>query len=376
MNKKNKIILTVAISSSMIGIATAGLVPSGPAEIWTIGAIAALTSTSIGAITAFGTAFSTSMQFNFERIISAVAVATKQEAMSANNVGEGMQKSAQVLVTAMKSQKQAEDIAQTTMNYAPDSGQGFQPCQTTKQNETLNQAFDAAEKNIGLEIETMDTDNKPGFMVKSKSEAIGDRLQSHYKLFCTKSEAKQGLCSESKLAGADINAAYLFKASKKDSDEDKARLAYIEHIMGEPDEPVEGNIGTNLEAKVKFMHKINKDALISIPAYSLQAVRLANLQQKEYQNYSPNQLLKARVNQYFGGEEANKWAGQLARQTERGLLVEALKMHGLETWLHQKQYQQNQRLEANLAALLVMDGKIKQQQLQQQYSKLATQNIQ
>jgi hypothetical protein len=146
--------------------------------------------------------------------------------------------------------------------------------------------------------------------------------------------------------------------------------------MGEPDEPVEGNIGTNLEAKVKFMHKINKDALISIPAYSLQAVRLANLQQKEYQNYSPNQLLKARVNQYFGGEEANKWAGQLARQTERGLLVEALKMHGLETWLHQKQYQQNQRLEANLAALLVMDGKIKQQQLQQQYSKLATQNIQ
>ncbi len=53
MNKKTKIIITVAVSSSMIGLATAGLVPSGPAEIWTIGAISALTSTSVGAITAY-----------------------------------------------------------------------------------------------------------------------------------------------------------------------------------------------------------------------------------------------------------------------------------------------------------------------------------
>jgi hypothetical protein len=144
--------------------------------------------------------------------------------------------------------------------------------------------------------------------------------------------------------------------------------------MGEPDEPIEGNVNKSLDSKARFVEKINKDALMSIPAYSLQAIRLANLRQKEYQEYSPNQLLKARVNQYFGGQEANQWAGQLARQTERGLLVEALKMHGLETWLHQRQYEQNQRLEANLAALLVMDGKIKQKELQQQYSKLSNQN--
>jgi hypothetical protein len=374
MNKKTKIIITVAVSSSMIGLATAGLVPSGPAEIWTIGAISALTTTSVGAISAFGTAFSSSMQMNFERIISAIAVATKQEAVSANNVGEGMQKSAQVLVTAIKSQKQAEDIAQATMNYAPDTGQGFQPCQTMQRNQSLSIAFDGMERKIGSEMENMDIDNKTGFIVESKAEAIGNRLNKHYKLFCTDAEAKQGLCSKSKLAGADVNAAYLFEPTAKDSDEDKARQAYIEHIMGEPDEPIEGNVNKSLDSKARFVEKINKDALMSIPAYSLQAIRLANLRQKEYQEYSPNQLLKARVNQYFGGQEANQWAGQLARQTERGLLVEALKMHGLETWLHQRQYEQNQRLEANLAALLVMDGKIKQKELQQQYSKLSNQN--
>ena len=374
MNKKTKIIIAVAVSSGMIGLAVAGLVPSGPAEIWTIGAISALTTTSVGAITAFGTAFSTSMQMNFERIISAIAVATKQEAISANNVGEGMQKSAQVLVTAIKSQNQAEDIAQTAMNYAPDTGQGFQPCQTMQRNQSLSTAFNDMERKIGSEMENMDIDNKAGFIVESKAEALGNRLHKHYKLFCTEAESKQGLCSKSKLAGADINAAYLFEPSLKDSNEDKARQAYIEHILGEPDEPIEGNSNKNIASKVKFVEKIHKDALMSIPAYSLQAVRLANLRQKEYQEYSPNELLKARVNQYFGGQEANQWAGQLARQTERGLLVEALKMHGLETWLHQKQYEQNQRLEANLAALLVIDGKIKQKQLQQQYSKLSNQN--
>ncbi len=376
MNKRTKIIIVAALSSSMIGIAAAGLAPSGPAEIWTVGAVSALTSIAVGAVTAFGTAFSASMQTNFERIISAVAVATKQEALNANNVGEGMQKSAQVFVTAVKSQHQAEDIAGTAINYAPDTGQGFQPCQTMQRNKSLSLAFDEAEQKTGSEIENMESDNKPGFMVQSKAEAMGQRLKNHYKKFCTEAEATQGLCSKSNLAGADVNAAYLFQPSIKNSDEDKARQAYIQHIIGEPDEQITGNVNQNIQAKAKFLEKINKDALISIPSYSLQAIRLANLKQKDYQEYSPNQLLKARINQYFGGQEADKWAGQLARQTERGLLTEALKMHGLETWMHQRQYQQNQRLEANLAALLIIDSKAKQLLLHKQYSQLSSQNTQ
>ena len=47
------------------------------------------------------------------------------------------------------------------------------------------------------------------------------------------------------------------------------------------------------------------------------------------------------------------WSSSLTRQSQRGLLVEANKMAGLEVWLRHRQYEQNQRIEANLAALLI-----------------------
>jgi hypothetical protein len=371
---KKIIILTTGISVAGIGIASAALMPSGIAEGWTLTAITALSTASISAISAFGSAFSTSMQTNFERMISAIAVATKQEAISSNQIGEGLQKSSQVLVTAIKSQKQAEDVTTTTFDYSPATGQGFEPCQTNQRNHTLNLAFSNTDKNLAQEIATTDMDNRPGFVVESVNTSMGKRLEKHYKMFCTDSEAKQGLCSSSKLSGADVNAAFLFEASTRDSDKDIARQAYIQHILGKPDAPIIGDNKHSAQAKAQFSQKIQKDALLSVPLYSLQAIRMSNLQQGDYHNYSPNQLLKSRVNQYFGGEEANRWAANLATQTQRGLLVETLKVHGLEVWLHQRQYQQNQRIEANLATLILLDSRQKQQELQTVSQKLISQN--
>jgi hypothetical protein len=74
---------------------------------------------------------------------------------------------------------------------------------------------------------------------------------------------------------------------------------------------------------------------------------------QDYDGRSPNEIMKQRVNQYFGGPSAQNWSGAMARQTEDGLLREALKMGGLEVWMRYRQYEQNQRVEANLAALLL-----------------------
>jgi len=373
MKRHFKKIIAISISCTVAGLALA-LPPLGPAEGFTIAQISALSTASIAAIAAFGTSFSASMQYNFEQIISAVAVATKQEALSANIISQGIQKSSQVLITAMKSQKQAQDAVKATFDYSPATGQGFEPCRTNSRNQSLSNAYSAVEQKIGDEINNMNADNKPGFIVESKAEAMGQRLEQHYKMFCTQQEADMGLCSKSSNAGADVNAAYLFEPSERNSLKDTARQSYIQHIMGQPDEyPIKGAEQT-IQAKTAFNNKIRKDALNSIPLYSLQAIRMSNLQQEEYQKNSPNQLLKARVNQYFGGLEADQWAGTLSTQTPRGLLVEAIKMHGLETWLHQRQYQQNQRLEANLAALILIDNQNKQKQMQQSYSNLINQN--
>ncbi len=375
MSIKRKIVLSGAIvASTSGGFVVAGLVPSGPAEAWTIGMITTLVTDSVANIVAFGTTLSVDISNKFENLIKGVAIATKQESTAAQQVSNSINKSSQTLIEAIKMDKQAANVVNAKLNYSPVSGQGFEPAQTHYRNHTLSDAFVELNHKTADEVMNMDIDNRPGFVVKSKAEAMAKRLDQHRRLFCTKTEADQGLCSVSeKLAGADTNASYLFKPSAKDTNEDKARQAYIQHILGEPDEPVFGNLKDDAESKARFVNKIRKDALTSIPAYSLQSIRIANMQTDAYQNYSPNELLHTRVNQYFGGEEAKKWAGTLAGQTERGLLVEALKMHGLETWLHQRQYQQNQRLEANLAALLLINSQSKEQQLQKQYAQLTNQ---
>jgi hypothetical protein len=65
-------------------------------------------------------------------------------------------------------------------------------------------------------------------------------------------------------------------------------------------------------------------------------------------------MMQLRVNQYFGGKEAQQWAATLTRQEPRGLLVELAKIEGTSTWINQKQYEQNQRIIANLAAQQIL----------------------
>ena len=79
-------------------------------------------------------------------------------------------------------------------------------------------------------------------------------------------------------------------------------------------------------------------------------IRAANLQSAELGGKSPNDVLRLRVNQYFGGAEAQAWAKTLTAQSERGLMVEAVKMDGLAVWMRHQRFKQGQRLEANLAA--------------------------
>jgi hypothetical protein len=122
-------------------------------------------------------------------------------------------------------------------------------------------------------------------------------------------------------------------------------------VLGTPDQAIPAAVGKSPLGQDYLLQKNNKDALLSIPAYSLSMIEAANTQSADLGNKSPNDVLTLRVNQYFGGKEAQDWASVLTAQSERGLMVEAVKMGGLEAWIHHKQLQQNQRLELNLAAL-------------------------
>ncbi|WP_240533944.1 hypothetical protein [Aeromonas veronii] len=125
-------------------MAYAALYGFGPAETWTIQQIAAQTAEVSGNIAAFGTAFSTQMQTKFEQIISSVAVATKQEALSANIVSDGTRQAAEQLVNAVRAQRQSDQVATAYLNYNPATGQGYDPCGTNAKNKTMDIAFESA----------------------------------------------------------------------------------------------------------------------------------------------------------------------------------------------------------------------------------------
>lgn len=367
MNFQKTIIASVVAATIFSGVAFSATPVNGPAEGGVIAALAAETSTVIGGITTLGVTIAGQMQIQFERTISAIAIATKQEALSANLVADNSRETAQVFVSAVRAQQDSDQVVKALVSFNPKTGQGYDPCGTTARNASMDRAFakvaDNAAANIGL------IDVAPGRLVNSPDKTMQARLEKHRSKFCTTSEANAGLCSASQLPGGDTNAALLFESVPSGSLKSEARMAFISHVIGEPDAKLSPAEGSTAAGQVYLAAKNRKDALLSIPAYSLAMIDEANKQTPNNMNHSPNEMLKLRVNQYFGGAEAKVWTKSLSVQSDRGLLIETAKMAGLEAWIHHKQYEQNQRLEANLAALVLASAERLSDPLAAKYEK-------
>lgn len=375
---KRSTIGVVGITLLGSGGAFAALYGFGPAESWTIQQIAQETTAVTTSIAAFGASFSTEMQTKFEQIISAVAVATKQEALSANVVTDGTREASAQLVNAVRVQRESDQVSKALLEFNPVTGQGFDPCGTNAKNKTLDMAFNGLSEQARISMSSNDV--APGRLVSSIEDAMQLRLKEHRQKFCTANEAAAGLCTESEIPGGDTNAALLFEPVNPNTLKDEARRAYIQNVLGEPDRALSKAAGGTPAGEAYLLAVNQKQSLLSVPAYSLAMIKAANTRSEGLSGKSPNEVLRLRVNQYFGGKEAEAWSGSMARQAQRGLLVETLKMQGLEVWLHHKQYEQNQRLEANLAALVLATSDRLKTDVESQYHKVlrdsATQAVQ
>lgn len=352
LGSKRLVIAFAAVGILMAaGMSSAALYGFGPAEAWTNSMIGWLTSYVLAQIAAMKAVFMLQSQIRFEQLISAVAVATKQEGLSANQIVDSTRNAGQTLVNAVRAQRVNDATVQAYLDYSPATGQGYDVCGTVMRNRTLDQAFNDAS---GAARRLMsDLDVAPGKLVDSRVKAMAARLDTHRQKFCTPSEAEAGLCKLGKVPGGDTNAGLLFQGVEEDSDESLARKQFIQNMVGDPDEKIQKTAGKSPAGQTYLFEKNRKDALMSIPAYSLAMIDANNTRTNEYENKSPNEIMRLRVNQYFGGKEAQKWSSSMAAQTSRGLIVEATKMAGLEVWMRHRQYEQGQRMEANLAALLL-----------------------
>ena len=352
LGSKRAIAVTAVVGGLLVsGVAYGALYGGGPAETWTIGMISALTGAVVAQLAAFQALFMAQSQLRFEQLISAVAVATKQEGVSANQVVDATRNAGQTLVNAVRAQRINDATIKAYLDYSPTTGQGYDACGTIVRNRTLDKAFDDVP---GLARQTVaQLDAAPGATVDSRVGAMANRLNMHRTKFCTPAEASAGLCSIGSVPGGDTNAGLLFTGVDIESDEALARKAFIQNVIGAPDERISSDAGKSPAGQAYLFEKNRKDSLLSIPAYSLAMIDANNTRTEAYGGKSPNEMMKLRVNQYFGGKEAQQWSSSMAAQTTRGLIVEATKMAGLEVWMRHKQYEQGQRLEANLAALVL-----------------------
>lgn len=340
----------------------------GPAEIFVAQMFAAVGAQGAARIALFGSTFAAQQQAKFELLMSALSVSTKQEAVSGNMQAEAIQNSGSALVSSIRAVNQSENIVNATLDFNPALGQGYDACGTMVRNKTLDRAF--TQMPHAAQQKMAKTDVAPGRMVGSRQEAMKERLKRHHLLFCNESEAARGVCKLSDLPGGDTNASLLFEPAPAGSLQATARQAWRENVLGAPDATIPASSAKTAEGQQYAFLKQRKDALLSVPAYSLAMIETANTQVPEFGNKSPNEILKARVNAYFGGEEAKKWSANMASQRARGLLVEQAKMGGVETWLRWQEYEQTGRLEANLATLVLLSAEKYQPVLSDQHRRL------
>lgn len=368
-----KIYLVGLISAALFGQgAVAGLPAGGPAEAWTGTQIALQSGTIIGNIGAFTSAYSLQSQANHQLIMSALQVATKQESISQHQVSDSTRKAYQMQAEAEMAMQKTRDIIKASIDYSTATGQGHKACLVMQQNSTVERKFDGINEKARVIITQLD--NSPTTLVPDVNKAIEARMAQHNELFCTQAEADAGICTLGKKPGADTNSASLTSAAKRGSIEEKAQIAYIQNVLGTPDPALPKSAGGTAAGQEYLYTKNKKDALLALPAYSLAAIKEANTIDDET-GKSPNQLLSERVNSYFGGKEALEWAGTLSRSAPRGLMVEALKVGGIQTWLSYQELQQTQRINGNLASLILAASHGNQQAVQSKYLESLGNNI-
>ena len=143
-SKRAMAVTAIAGTVLVSGAAYGALYGGGPAEAWTIAMISALTSAVVAQLAAFQALFMAQSQLRFEQLISAVAVATKQEGVSANQVVDATRNAGQTLVNAVRAQRVNDATVKAYLDYSPTTGQGYDACGTIVRNRTLDKAFDDA----------------------------------------------------------------------------------------------------------------------------------------------------------------------------------------------------------------------------------------
>lgn len=341
--------------------AFAAFCPPQYQELWVYPAFVTATSTLTAQITAMDVALSAQLWFQSERLISAIAIMTKQKAVSANQVADGLRNTNQNVAIGLNALATAERVKKARFEYGGDFGQGYSPCYVfqgrlgiARAESDLSGASAAALRG--------DVQAAPGRFANPITAQKEMQLE-HNQHFCTQDQVASGLCTAvGSLPGANVNVATLFKPTAGEENLTKAKTSFINFVAGLPDGEVpQGGGGSQVAASYQLA-KIQKDAVRSSALASLTQIRLETTSGGHGEHGEGDLPLSMQyaneVKRYAGNTpEYKNWSSVMAAQNDRGVMVELLKIKALDLTLQERQYRQFERMEAQLASAVAANLK-------------------
>lgn len=367
------IVLASCMSVSVVAIAAVGWNPMVTTQTFNTQEQASSTAIK-GQITGMSTTYTQTLNSNTSKLVEALRLATSQEALTTTQIAVADRNAKQVFASAYLADQQAEEQLKAFMNFNSATGQGYAACKVYAENNQLSQVVDTVTTQAGGKVQELD--NSPGVIVKDKVSNNEMRQAIHNDNFCTPEEQEANTCTVKHggaVAGADSDANTLFVSSKKGSTISFAKTAVRQNILGAPIESIPASTAKSAMGQGYLLSANHKTALAAFPAYSLAYIESMSEVRDEIKDangnpMSPNDMLFNTVARYYGGADSVEWQKSMIQQQPRGLLVELAKIEGLSSWLDYQEFQANQRIEGNLAAMtlvnvLPMEKKLNDQQI-------------
>jgi len=296
--------------------------------------------------------------------VSAIKVMTSQVATAAKaqiNANVVLKQGEMAAIGYLETAKLQLKVYQ---DYSPEFGQGHNPCEQSKVQTDMamanGQSGAGAVEMVTLLAAAPGRYGSPeGFVNRMFAQRSAKYLSiDEQKLgFGTANAQTVTLVNGLKfpLAGADTNASVLF-ADATDSRIKDAKQAYLDHVAGAPDVPIAPDVAALPMGKNYLALKGRKDAVMSVAMNSLATIGSENTPNAET-GKSKMQAMRDLVDLYYGagGKAKERWAGW-ASQSQRGLMVDQLKIDASLLAVKTEQYQQTQRMEAVLGSLLALEA--------------------
>jgi len=347
--------LAVCLFGASSGVALGVGCPAVIDGIWQAGITASGTSIS-AAVTTAAESIASARVVNTQWVQSALRVLAKQIEVSGDKISVAELSSKQASAAFASELANRKAVYQTTMEYSPSSGQGYDPCGEVTRTQRIAVAIGEANSSVQERV-LKEIDAAPGRVIGNQATVVAKRLVDARTTYCTEDEAKAGVCSApGAMAGKDRDAAHFFTTYQVGTPEAEAKNAMLNNMYGVPPVAPTGDAAKSPTGQSFFATKRSYDAFRSISQATMKSIQSWTESRGSSGNALDSVLntISKKVATYSGGENYKDWENQLAAQSEHGLLVELAKKRAFQLYMHNLEYQQFELIEANVAALVAL----------------------